>query len=250
MPERTIRLVRDGFADRMSLDTAVSRVLLTDASRGEHAETLRLTVPGPSVAFGKHDAVSQGFPAAVSAAREVGFEPFIRLAGGRAAVFHDRSVAMSWVMPDRAPLEGIRARFSAVAHVLVDAFASLGIDAGIGAVPGEYCPGDFSIHVGKTKVAGIGQRLTRSAAHIGGVVVTGDGDAIRRALIPVYEALELDWDPSTAGALSDTAPGVDPDAVIDAIVNRLRAEFTVEEASLSSQTVAAAEGLVADFTPP
>ena len=250
MPERTIRLVRDGLPDRMSLDTAVSRVLLTDASRGEHAETLRLTVPGPSVAFGKHDAVSQGFPAAVSAAREVGFEPFIRLAGGRAAVFHERSVAMSWVMPDRAPLEGIRARFSAVAHVLVDAFASLGIDAGIGAVPGEYCPGDFSIHVGRTKVAGIGQRLTRSAAHIGGVVVTGDGDAIRRGLIPVYEALELDWDPSTAGALSDTAPGVDPDAVIDAIVNRLRAEFTVEEASLSSQTVAAAEGLVADFTPP
>jgi lipoate-protein ligase A len=249
MPERTIRLVRDGFADRMSLDTAVSRVLLTNASRSEHTELLRLTVPGSSVAFGKHDAVSHGFPAAVAAARDAGFEPFVRLAGGRAAVFHQQTVAMSWVIPDGNPVEGIRARFSAAAGVLADAFVSLGIDAEIGPVPGEYCPGDFSIHVGKTKVAGLGQRLTRSAAHIGGVVVTGDGDAIRRALIPVYEALELDWDPSTAGALSDTVPGVDPDAVIDAIVNRLRTEFTVEEASLSSQTVAAAEGLVADFTP-
>lgn len=249
MPVRTIRLVRDGFPDRMALDTAVSRVLLTDASRGEHTETLRLTVPGSSVGFGKHDAVTAGFPAAVAAARDAGFEPFIRLAGGRAAVFHRQSVAISWVMPDTDPVVGIRARFSAVAGVLVEAFASLGIDAGIGPVPGEYCPGDFSIHVGNAKVAGIGQRLTRSAAHIGGVVVTGDGDAIRRALIPVYEALQLDWDPSTAGALSDTAPGVDPDAVIDAVVNRLSAEFTVEETSLSSQTLAAAEGLVADFTP-
>lgn len=249
MPERTIRLVRDGFPDRMSLDTAVSRVLLTGASEGEHAETLRLTVPGSSVAFGKHDVKSPGFPAAVAAARDAGFEPFVRLAGGRAAVFHRQSVAMSWVIPDRNPVEGIRDRFSAVSGVLVDALASLGIDAEIGAVPGEYCPGEFSIHVGRAKVAGIGQRLTRSAAHLGGVVVTGDGDAIRRALIPVYEALELDWDPSTAGALSDTTPGVDPSTVIDAIVNRLDAEFTVEESSLSSHTVAAAEGLVADFTP-
>jgi lipoate-protein ligase A len=249
MPERTIRVIRDGFPNHLSLDTAVSRVLLNEASRGEHVETLRLTVPGSSVAFGKHDVVSPGFPAAVAAAKDAGFEPFIRLAGGRAAVFHDRSVAISWVMPDPSPVAGIRARFSAVAGVLVDAFASLGIDAAIGPVPGEYCPGDFSIHVGKTKVAGIGQRLTRSAAHIGGVVVTGNGEAIRRALIPVYEALELDWDPSTAGALSDTAPGVDPDAVIDAIVSRLRTEYAVEEASLSSQTVAAAEELVAEFTP-
>jgi lipoate-protein ligase A len=224
-------------------------VLLTDASRGERAETLRLTIPGSSVAFGKHDVVSRGFPGAVAAARDAGFEPFVRLAGGRAAVFHRQSVAMSWVIPDQNPIASIRDRFSAVSAVLVDALASLGIEAETGAVPGEYCPGEFSIHVGNAKVAGIGQRLTRSAAHIGAVVVTGDGDAIRRVLIPVYEALELDWDPSTAGALSDTAPGVDPDAVIDAIVNRLRAEFAVGEASLSPDTIAVAEGLVGDFTP-
>lgn len=247
MPERTIRLVRQGFPARMSLDTAVSRVLLTQADMS--GETLRLTVPGPSVAFGKHDAATPGFGAAVAAARDAGFEPFVRLAGGRATVFHDQSVAISWVIPDPKPIEGIRARFSSVAGVLVEAFETLGVRAGVGATPGEYCPGEFSIHVGSAKVAGIGQRLTRSAAHIGGVVVAGDGSRIQRVLIPVYEALDLDWDPRTVGALSDSTPGIDPHTVIDAIVDRVSDDAEVVEAPLSPATVTAAESLTADFTP-
>lgn len=248
MPERTIRLVREGFPDRMSLDTAVSRILLTEA--GSRGETLRLSVPGPSVAFGKHDAASPGFDAAVAAARAAGFEAFIRLAGGRAAVFHDQTVAISWVVPDERPIDRIRARFTFVSGLLVDAFATLGVEAGVGVLPGEYCPGEFSVHVGNRKVAGLGQRLTRSASHVGGVVVAAGGDRVRRALIPVYEELGLDWDPGTAGSLSDAVPGIGPHAVIDAIVDRLSADADIVEASLPAETITAAEGIAAGFTPP
>jgi len=247
MPERTIRLVRDGFPGRMSLDTAVSRVLLGDADRGSRTETLRLTIPGRSIAFGKRDVSTRGFSTAVAATRAAGFEPFVRLAGGRAAAFHEGTVAISWVVPVESPIEGIRARFAAVANVLVDAFGSLGIEAAIGAVPGEYCPGDFSIHVGTAKVAGIGQRLTRSAAHIGGVIVVDGAGDVRNALVPVYDALGLEWDPATVGALVDSTPGLRPGTVIDAIVTRLQEEFVVEEESLSADTVAAAETLITQF---
>ena len=249
MPERTIRLVREGFPDRMALDTAVSRVLLSEAAVPLGPETLRLSVPGRAVAFGKHDVVSAGFDQAVAATREAGFQPFVRLAGGRAAVFHEQSVAMSWTMPDEHPIEGIRARFVAVAGALTDAMVSLGIPAEIGALPGEYCPGDYSIHVGSVKVAGLGQRLARSASHIGGVIVVGNGAAVADVLVPVYKALRLDWDPETAGALTDTVAGRDPETVIEAIVARVATDATIEEARLAPETVAEASTLAGDFEP-
>ena len=36
---------------------------------------------------------------------------------------------------------------------------------------------------------GVGQRLVRGAAHVGGVVVVDQGDRIRDVLLPVYDAL-------------------------------------------------------------
>ena len=247
MPMRTIRLVREGFPKDMSLDTAVSQALLADASSGSRTETLRLTVPGRAVAFGKHDVVTPGFAEAVAAARDRGFEPFLRLSGGRAAAFHEGTVAISWTMQEERPIERIRARFAMVADLLVDAFESVGVGAGVGPVAGEYCPGEFSVHVGSAKVAGIGQRLTRSAAHIGGVIVVSGGATVQRALIPVYNALGLEWEPSTAGALSDGMEELEPDQVIDAIVGRLGEKAQIEETTLPREMVAAATAIAPRF---
>ena len=52
-------------------------------------ETLRIARPGTTVAFAKRDAVAEGYEEAVRAARSHGFDATLRLAGGRAAVFHD-----------------------------------------------------------------------------------------------------------------------------------------------------------------
>ncbi len=247
MPERTIRVVRDGFPHQMALDTAVSRVLLSEASLPGAGETLRLSIPGRAVAFGKHDTLSPGFAKAVVAARNAGFEPFLRLAGGRAAAFHEGTVAIAWTIPAERPIDGIRERFAAASDLVVDTLAALGVAAAVGAVPGEYCPGEYSVHTGPAKVAGVGQRLTKSAAMIGGVVVVEGGDLVRDALVPVYDALGLEWIPSTAGALSDTVPGIQPHEVVQAMIDQLGNRGAVETASLSGEVIKTAQVMRTEF---
>ena len=77
----------------------MSRALLQRVAAGELPETLRLTRPGPMVAFAKQDAVAPGYTDAVRAARAGGFEPVLRLAGGRAAVFHEQTIALAHAAP-------------------------------------------------------------------------------------------------------------------------------------------------------
>ena len=93
---------------------------------------------------------------------------------------------------------------------------------------------------GRTKLAGIGQRLIKGAWHIGGVIVVSEGERIRDILVPVYEALGLDWDPATAGAVANEAPGVTWDEVADALRLELPAH---EEAQLDAATLALAQRL-------
>ena len=214
-------LLRDGFPSPVGLDTAVSSVLLRRVSDGVFPAALRLHRPGAIVAFGPQDRHTPGYAAAVAAARAAGFGAVERLAGGRAAVFHEGTISFSWVTPDPAPRLRIRERFVDISALMADAFLRVGVDSRVGEVPGEYCPGGFSVNAGgRRKLMGVGQRLVHHAAHVGGVVVVDGADRIRDVLIPVYEALGLAWDPSTVGALVEEAPSVtweDAAAAIEAV---------------------------------
>lgn len=232
------------------LDVAISHAILSAVSAGELGPTLRLHVPAAMVAFGRADRVTPGYPAAVRAAEAHGFAPVERLAGGKAAVFHESTLAFSMALPDPEPKTGIQERFEMISQLMVDAFEDLGVDARIGEVPGEYCPGQWSVNVaGKTKVMGVGQRLVRGAAHIGGVVVVDGGDRVRDVLIPVYRALGLDWDPRTAGALADRSPGLSNERVAKSILDQFRRRFPVVERPLPIEISARAEGLLDDHLP-
>ena len=202
------------------------------------------------VAFGRADRVTPGYPAAVRAARAHGFAAVERLAGGRAAVFHESTIAFSLALPEPEPKTGIQERFELISELMVDAFVALGVDARIGELPGEYCPGKWSVNAaGKVKVMGVGQRLVRRAAHIGGVVVVDDGDRIRDVLIPVYRALGLDWDPRTAGSLADRSPGLTTDLVMESILEQFRRRYPIVEGSLGSEVLRSAESLLDDHLP-
>ena len=96
---------------------------------------------------------------------------------------------------------------------------------------------------GRTKLAGIGQRLIAGGAHAGGVIVVTGSELLRGALEPVYEALELDWDPATAGSVADEVPGVGLEAVEGALLAELGAELTLVEGELDDETFALAERL-------
>lgn len=233
-----------------ALDVAISHSILYAVSRGELGPTLRLHVPGPVLAFGRSDRVTPGYAAAVRAAEAHGFAAVERLAGGRAAVFHEKTIAFSLATPEIEPKSGIQERFEMISELMAAAFETLGVDARIGELPGEYCPGRWSVNVaGKTKVMGVGQRLVRGAAHLGGVVVVDEGYRIRDVLIPVYRALGLDWDPRTAGSLADRSPGITMSLVNEAIENQFRRRYPMVERGIPAQVLAHAETLVPEHLP-
>jgi octanoyl-[GcvH]:protein N-octanoyltransferase len=211
---------------------------------GDLPPTFRLHAAQPVLSFGKQDALAPGFDRAVAAARDAGFMPVLRLAGGRAAVFHEGTLALAHATPGKAPREGIRECFEASAGLLAEAFGRLGVDARVGEVAGEYCPGAWSVNArGEIKLAGIGQRLIANGAHVGGVVVATGAGRLRDALAPVYEALELDWDPSSAGSIEDEVPGATTESVAGAIIEVLAERHDLVEASLDRETLELAERL-------
>jgi lipoate-protein ligase A len=233
-PERrAITLVDQAFVTEPGVDTGVSRALLQLASEGSIGETFRLYTPAREVAFGKRDAIAPGFGRAVAAARTAGYEAIERLAGGRAAVFHPGTLAFAWTIPDPDPPARIKARFDAISLLMAAALGGLGIDARIGEVPGEYCPGDYSVNAaGKVKLVGVGQRLARRAAHVGGVVVVTGDSTVNAVLTPVYAAMDLAWNPCATGAVDVVAPGTTVATMAAAIVTELHRRHDVRSGEL------------------
>src|SRR3954453_18516791 len=201
-PMPPLHLLTESFPDAPALDAAVSRALLERVASGELPETLRLARPARMVAFGKQDALAAGYEEAARAARELGFEAILRLAGGRAAVFHEHTLELAHALPGEDVRSGVHDRFREAADRIAAALRGLGVDARVGEVPGEYCPGGYSINAGgRSKLAGVGQRLIRGGAHLGAVVVAAGAERVREPLVPVYEALGLEWDPASAGSV-------------------------------------------------
>lgn len=242
-----LRLVRDGFPDRPAYDTAVSRALMLRVAAGQEPETFRLHRPGPTLAFGRQDVSKPGYPMAVSAARAAGFAAVQRLVGGRAAVFHEETLALSHEVPDPVPRRRIHARFHTISDLMAAALRRLGVDARIGEVAGEYCAGTYSVNArGVRKVGGVGQRLVTGAAHIGGVVVVAGSDRVRRVLVPVYAALEIPWRPATVGSVEDEIGPISLEALAEAIIAELSLRYELVEGHLNLDTLELAEALEAD----
>ncbi|GIK78758.1 MAG: lipoate--protein ligase family protein [Acidobacteria bacterium] len=257
-------LISASFAADPYLDTAVSAALLRQVARGELPPTVRLNRTGPILAFGKLDRLRPGYRRAVELAGAAGYAPLERIAGGHAAVFHPGTVSLSRAV--RTPgaagaYPGTRDRFASLAGLITDALAAVGIDARIGAAPGEYCPGDFSVNArGAVKLAGIGQRVVAGGAHVGAVIVVRGAAAINDVLGPVNAALELDWDPAATGSIArelgeDDRPRSpeEPDPLIDAVIAALRAglarDLDLEPGDPSPSTLELAERTKDDYRP-
>ncbi len=211
---------------------------------GDLPETLRIAPTGTTVAFAKRDAVAPGYAEAVHAARGQGFEATLRLAGGRAAVFHDGTMEIGHAVPDTEPRGGIHDRFERSAERLARALARLGVDARVGEVAGEYCPGRYSVNArGTLKLAGIGQRVVGGGSHTGVVLVLEGEDRINGVLEPVYAALGLDWDPSASGSVRSEAPGATWTAVRDAIVTEYARDYDLVPGEMDAETLALAKEL-------
>lgn len=254
-----LELIDQSFEGRSALGTGVSAAIMRRVARGDLPPTARVHRTGRSLAFGRMDRLSPGYRDALAIAHDHGYEPVERMAGGRAAVFHEGTIAFSKASKEAALRTGTQPRFEEMAAIVTGALRRLGLDAREGEIPGEYCPGQWSVNwAGRTKLAGIGQRVIAGGAHVGGVLVVRGAGEIRDVLIPVYEALGLDWDPTTAGSIEDAldaapAPAEGPDPLFTEVKEAFRAElaarYEVRDATLDEETMRMADELRSFHTP-
>jgi octanoyl-[GcvH]:protein N-octanoyltransferase len=180
---------------------------------------LRVHRPAPTAAFCRRDTRPDGYPAAAEAVRACGFEPVLRRTGGRLAAYHGGALVLDLVTTHHQPRRDMQERFRLFAQALVAALRTVGVDARVGPVPGEYCPGTFSVNAaGRVKLAGTAQRLTRHGYHFGAVLIVRDAAPIRAALEAAYPLLGLPFEPSTVGSVTDHVVGVDMDDVQAAVL--------------------------------
>ena len=243
---RPLRLHRDRFAGEPLLDTSVSHAMLRRVAAGSVGESLRLYVPENVLLLSSLDVRQPGFARAVLLAEQAGFPSVIRLAGGQAAVFLEESIAFAWAVPDPEAHLHIRQRFEALSNWIVASLRRLGLDARVGAVPGEYCPGEYSVNIGgRAKVMGVGQRVIRGGAHVGGVITVGRSELLRAILVPIYEALELEFRPETAGGIRDLEPSLGREEIITTIVEVLcEFGYSVEPSRFDASIRREAEALI------
>ena len=220
---RILRLLRARELRDPLLDIAIGPALLHAASRSESRDAppvLRLYRPEPTVAFSGRDCAAPGIANAAAAARSHGFIPVRRGAGGRAVAYHRGALCVDHVSQDGAEKTSIAERFATFGALYRDALLGLGIEAAtVGEVPGEYCPGEYSVNDGHGhKLIGTAQRLVPGAWMFSAVVVVSDPDPLRDVLRAVYRELSLDWDPATVGAIDRVVPGVGQQEVEGAFV--------------------------------
>lgn len=219
----TVYRQEETFGAAGDLDFALE--LLQRARKGQLGPSLRLYRPQPTVAFGQRDANLPGFKAAEDACRVLGFEPLVRKAGGRAAAYHQGTLVIDHVEPHPDAIVKAKARFSEFGELLAGALRSVGVHAAVGEIPGEYCPGEFSVHgedpafpAHRIKLIGTAQRVVSGGWLFSSVIVVENSAPIREVLTASYDALGLEWDPSTAGAANDLLPHLDVAAVEKAVV--------------------------------
>jgi octanoyl-[GcvH]:protein N-octanoyltransferase len=239
-----VRLLRDSFPEPPALDISVSHALLMRVARGELEPTVRLYRPAPTLAFGRLDALRPGFAEAGEAARDAGFQPIVRLAGGHAAAYHEQALIYEEIVAQRDVTAGLHDRFRDAADLLAGAIAGLGVETRVGEIPGEYCPGAYTVSAaGRLKLVGSAQRAMRGGALLSAFILVGGGERLRAALFDVYRALDIAWQPATAGALEDVAPGVTLAAVEAAVLAARGEDRELSPATVDPPTLALARTL-------
>ncbi|GAA1120162.1 hypothetical protein GCM10009670_07450 [Citricoccus alkalitolerans] len=220
-PPVVLQWTRQGPSLGPSEDLDYGITLLRAAQSGVASSPMvRVYRPAPTVAFGQRDTRLPGFTRAQQACRAHGFAPVVRRAGGRAAAYHAGSVVVDHIQRDQDAMQGFQDRFAGFGEMFAQVFRSAGVPAAVGEIPGEYCPGEYSVHTplpsgpdgaerGPVKLAGTAQRVVKGAWLFSSSIVVEDPAPIRAVLVDVYEALGLDWDPATAGAATDAVPGLD-----------------------------------------
>ena len=216
-----MRFLNGALADGdPALELALARAMVTEARGGRIEESLRVYRPAsPVVVFGRRDTRLPGFARAVEAARAAGFAPVVRATGGRAVAYTGAALVVDHVRHETGSVGGQDLRFAEFGQRFVDLFRGFGIEARLGPVPGEYCPGAHSVNArGTAKLVGTAQRMVPGAWLFSSLIVVGDEERLRSVLGQVYRCLGQDFDEGSVGSLSGEVPGLGIDTVEASVV--------------------------------
>lgn len=181
---------------------------------------VRLYRPWPTVALTRRESLMPGFEAACAAARARGFEPVVRPTGGRAVAYDPSCLVVDIVEAERGGRRDNTAVFIDAGERFVSGLRAVGVDARLGPVPDEYCPGEYSVNArGAVKLVGTAQRVVRGARLVSASVPLGPVESLADVLIAVNAALDFAWDPRTVGSVGLEAPEVSPGAVEAALTD-------------------------------
>ncbi|HEX6878701.1 MAG TPA: lipoate--protein ligase family protein [Nocardioidaceae bacterium] len=234
-----------------ALEMALAQAMMRRVSRGEATAMLRVYRPtAPAVAFGRRDVRLPGFADAVAAVRDAGFSACVRAQGGRAVAYTNDALVVDHVSPDPEWPSGLERRFEEFGDLWVRLLTPLGVDARVGEVPGEYCPGSHSVNArGAVKLVGTAQRMVRGAWLFSSVLVFDGASVLRPLLRQVYDALDLPFDDASVGSLVEEAPGLTLARVEEAVLRAYDDRFGLEPAETPEDLVAEAQQLAADHSP-
>lgn len=216
-----------GVAEDLAYSTTLLRAVQHSRIQGP---IIRLYRPQPTVSFGQQDVRLAGYAAARQQSSAHGFTPTVRKVGGRAAAYHRGAIVIDHIQPEDDAMIGFKSRFEHFGVLFTSVLTRLGVQAGVGEIPGEYCAGEYSVHGivdadRRIKLAGTAQRVVKGAWLFSTSLVVEHGYSIRRVLTDVYQALGIDFDPQTAGAVEDAAPGVTVEDVLDELQWEYEQEF-------------------------
>jgi octanoyl-[GcvH]:protein N-octanoyltransferase len=221
-----VRLFRGDEEDGTSSTTAVEdmdrvRQLLSGMNEGGEG-SLRIYRPRPTAAFSPRDTTLAAYGKSAEAMRARGFTSVERRAGGQLAVYDQSTLVIDLVAQHADPRNDVIERFRHFAEVIARVLRSFSIDARVGAVPGEYCPGDYSINAGgRIKLAGIAQRIGRRGYHLGAVIGVRTSIPVKEAVVEAYRIMECDFNPETFETISDLVPGLTFAAIRKALLDAI-----------------------------
>ncbi len=199
------------LASAESGELAVAHALLRRASEGTLEHAVHLYSPAaPAVVFGRRDTRLPGYADAVRAAEDAGFDTAVRAVGGRAVAYTENSLVIDVVRHEPQAVGAMDRRFTAFGELMVGALCAIGVEARLGAVPGEYCPGAHSVNArGVVKLVGTAQRIVKDAWLFSSLVVVDDRERLREVLSEVHRCLDLPFDPASVGTVRSENAALD-----------------------------------------
>ncbi|MGF1473208.1 MAG: biotin/lipoate A/B protein ligase family protein [Rubrobacteraceae bacterium] len=222
------------------------RTVFEQVASGARSLTISITPSTRHVGVTRRDTRRPGFEEAVRASNEAGYPVMVRGSGGGATAADEGTFGFSIVRPagESEIRRGINDRYDEAAALVIGGLSRIGVEAEVGEVRAEFCPGDHSIRVGSwergMKLVGIAQRLTRRATSVGGIVLVHGEEGLASILERIYGAMELPFRAGSVGSLRKAGVEAGVDEVIEAFAAEAETRYGARRTAVDEATLAAA----------